>query len=158
MRPVTKVAVAGVGGLFAITTGLVAFIAGHEGTKAVGYLDPVGIPTVCTGHTATAVVGERRTQAECADLLRDDLSEAAMGLRCVKVPVTEGQFNAFVSFVFNVGAGNFCSSTMVRKLNAGDYVGACRELPKWVYAKGQKLPGLVRRRAEEMRMCLEGLE
>ena len=64
---------------------------------------------------------------------------------------------ALGSFVYNVGAGNFQSSTLLRKAKAGDLVGACNELPRWVYAKGQKLNGLVRRREAERQLCLEGL-
>jgi lysozyme len=60
---------------------------------------------------------------------------------------------ASVSFAYNVGAQAFCGSTMARKLRAGDMPGACAELSRWVYAKGELLPGLVRRRAAERAMC-----
>ena len=64
---------------------------------------------------------------------------------------------ALVSFTYNIGGQAFCSSTLVRKLNAGDTVGACNELSRWTRAKGIELPGLVKRRAAERAMCLQGL-
>nr|WP_276554179.1 lysozyme [Cupriavidus gilardii] len=95
--------------------------------------------------------GEDRVRAGRGDVL----GEANAGVNsCVRVPLTDGQRTAFVSFTYNVGRGAFCGSTLVRKLNAGDYVGACNELPRWVYAKGVKLPGLVNRREQERALCL----
>lgn len=67
----------------------------------------------------------------------------------VKVGLTQNQFDALVSFVFNVGATNFSKSTLLRKLNAGDYEGAADEFHRWKHQKGKVLRGLVRRRAEE---------
>jgi lysozyme len=67
----------------------------------------------------------------------------------VKRPLNQNQWDALVSFVYNVGAGNFISSTMLKLLNQGDYKGAAGEFPKWVHTNGQINPGLVRRRAAE---------
>jgi lysozyme len=64
---------------------------------------------------------------------------------------------AYTSFTYNVGVGAFEKSTLLRKLNGGDRVAACNELPRWVYARGVKLPGLVNRRREEQALCLSGL-
>jgi lysozyme len=61
-----------------------------------------------------------------------------------------------VSFAYNVGGGNYCGSTLVRKLNAGDTAGACNELTRWTRAKGIVLPGLVKRREAERQLCLQG--
>lgn len=119
------------------------------------YLDPVGIPTACFGSTHNVRLGHTYSLEQCHDLLAKDLLEANAAVNsCVRVPLTEGQRTALVSFTYNVGAGNFCGSTLLRKLNTGDYVGACNELPRWVYAKGVKLPGLVKRRQQERRVCL----
>ena len=76
---------------------------------------------------------------------------------CVAVYVPKDSAVAFVSFASNAGAPNFCRSTLNKKLNAGDLAGACNELPRWVYAQGIKLPGLVNRRADERALCLKGL-
>jgi len=135
----------------------VALVSYFEGRELIGYFDPVGIPTVCYGHTATAVVGQQRTSEECEQLLAQDLgfALAAVDKQLPSLPPLTRA--ALGSFVFNVGAGNFNSSTLLRKAKSGDLVGACSELPRWVYAGGRQLTGLVRRRAAERELCLRGL-
>lgn len=133
----------------------VPLVAAFEGLRQTAYLDPVGIPTACFGATKGVRLGQVYTREQCDDLLAKDVLEANAGVSsCVRVPLSEGQRTALVSFAYNVGRGKFCGSTLVRKLNAGDYVGACNELPRWVYAKGVKLPGLVNRREQERALCL----
>ncbi len=126
----------------------------YEGTILKGYRDPIGIVTACTGHTKTAQLGKKYTQAECDKLLQDDLLEHAEGVKkCLKYQVRDYQLTAFVSFAYNVGVPTFCASTLARKFNAGDVAGACAELSRWVWAGSQVLPGLVTRRAEERKIC-----
>jgi len=141
-----------------VATGIgaaVPLVATFEGLRQRAYLDPVGIPTACFGATKGVRLGQVYTREQCDNLLARDLLEANAGVdACVRVPLTEGQRTALVSFAYNVGRGNLCGSTLARKLNAGDYVGACNELPRWVYAKGMKLPGLVKRREQERALCL----
>jgi lysozyme len=124
-----------------------------EGTEQKVYLDPVGIPTVCTGHTATVTsrdVGKTFSDAQCATLLKADTGAAQAAVRrLVLVPVSQGQYDALVSFTFNVGGGALGSSTLLRKLNAGDCHGAAAEFPRWNKARGRVLPGLTARRAWE---------
>ncbi|NSX05107.1 lysozyme [Cupriavidus gilardii] len=133
----------------------VPLVAAFEGLRQRAYLDPVGIPTACFGTTKGVRLGQVYTSEQCDNLLARDLLTANVDVdACVRVPLTDGQRTALVSFTYNVGRGNFCGSTLVRKLNAGDYVGACNELPRWVYAKGVKLPGLVNRREQERALCL----
>lgn len=129
----------------------VASIQKHEGTLTRAYRDPVGIPTVCTGHTGPEVrVGADYTKEQCAELLRADTLVAQQAVKSlVKVPVTQGQYDVLVSFTFNVGRGNLAGSTLLRKLNAGDCIGAANEFSKWTYARGKQLPGLVIRRADD---------
>lgn len=74
--------------------------------------------------------------------------------RTVRVPLRDHERAAVISFIYNVGEGNFYKSTMLKKLNRGDIAGACNELPKWVYAKGKRLQGLVNRREDERLVCL----
>lgn len=128
-------------------------IVSNEGVEHKVYLDPVNVPTVCAGHTATVDagdVGEEYTDAQCAELLRADTRTAQAGVaRLVKVPITQNQYDALVDFVFNVGEGNLASSTLLRKLNSGDCRGAAAEFPRWNKAKGKVLKGLVTRRAWE---------
>lgn len=133
---------------------LLAYVPSFEGMVLRGYKDPIGIVTACAGHTKTAVLGRPYSREECTALLEQDLVEHAKGLQqCVTVPLNAGQTGAFVSFTYNVGVGAFCRSTMARKLNAGDYDGACAELSKWTRAGGRVLPGLVKRRATERAIC-----
>lgn len=127
-----------------------------EGTVHKTYVDAVGVLTACTGHTGRDVKpGMTFTQAQCDELLAGDLEshDADIG-KCIKVPVADHERAAYLSFAFNVGATAFCGSTMLKKLNAGDHVGACNELLRWVYAGGRELAGLVKRRQRERTMCL----
>ena len=134
---------------------VVPTVAYFEGTELKTYRDPVGIPTACTGHTGPEVkMGQTYTREQCDDLLATDLFKHDADIqRCISVPLTPGQHAAFLSFAFNVGASKFCTSTLSRKLNAGDYAGACAELSRWVYAGGRKLTGLVKRRNAERALC-----
>lgn len=134
-----------------------AVVMQHEGLRLVTYRDPVGVLTACYGHTGPDVrPGQRYTRAQCKQLLEADLARHAQALACIRQPLTDGQKAAFVSFAYNVGAEKFCGSTLVAKANAGDMAGACAELSRWVYARGQRLPGLVKRRAAERAMCEGG--
>ena len=134
------------------------FVAGWEGIENKAYKDAVGVTTICSGHTATAEMGQVKTDAECEALLRQDLSKAFMVVALhVNVEMPVERWVALASFVFNVGEGNFARSTLLRKLNAGDTVGACNELRRWVYAGGRKLKGLERRREAERALCLQGV-
>lgn len=140
---------------------LVSLVGGFEGLRTVAYLDPVGIPTVCFGETKGVKLGDRYTKEECKDMLKESLVEHERGMRkCLGRPddIPDLTYGAFLSFTYNVGVGAFCKSTMARKANAGDLVGACNELPRWTKAKGITLPGLVTRREEEKKMCLDGLK
>ena len=135
-----------------------AVVASFEGLRTTAYLDPIGIPTICYGHTATAKIGDSKTQAECKEQLSKDLLIAIQDVESrVKVDMTVERRAALVSFVYNVGGTKFGNSTLLKKLNAGDTRGACAELSKWVYAGGVKLRGLVARRAEERQLCEVGL-
>ena len=128
-------------------------IKSHEGLRTTAYKDPVGVWTIGYGHTGTAKPGQKITEAQAEQLLRQDVGWAEAAVRKnVKVPLTQGQFDALVSFTFNLGAGALSRSTLLKKLNAGDYAGAQAEFGKFVHAGGRVLPGLVRRRNEEAQM------
>jgi lysozyme len=134
---------------------LLAFVPRQEGVVLHTYRDPVGIATACAGHTGPDVrPGMTFTLAECREMLAVDLTEKAQAVqRCVTVPITDGELAAYTSFAFNEGEGAFCSSTLLRKLNAGDHAGACAELSRWTLGGGRVLPGLVSRRAAERALC-----
>lgn len=141
----------------AAAAGALTLIAGYEGLRQSPYLDSVGVPTVCYGHTGT-VQNRWYPISECEQLLTQDVSKAAAAVnRLVVVPIQQPTFDALVSFTYNVGEGNLSRSTLLRKLNSGDTRGACDELSKWVYAGKQKLRGLERRREAERALCLQGV-
>lgn len=136
----------------------VPLVARYEGTVQTTYRDPIGIITACTGHTGPELaLGQTFTREQCEDMLYRDLLKHTAALECVRSPMTDGQKAAFLSFAFNVGNGAFCGSTLTRKANAGDMLGACAELSRWTYAGGKQLPGLVNRRAAERQLCERGL-
>jgi lysozyme len=133
-----------------------------EGIRQVAYYDPPGILTVCRGHTGADVIkGKIYSLAECDAFMTADMRKAIENVdRCVPgLPV-----NVLASFgdaVFNLGPKIACStknSTAARMLKAGDYVGACNQLPRWNKARilgvMVTLPGLTNRRAEEREVCL----
>ncbi len=135
-----------------------AVVAYYEGKENRAYRDPVGIVTICYGHTTTARLGQTHTDEECDRLLQADLGKAFEAVdRYVRVPLPVERRAALASFVYNVGEGAFKNSTLLRKLNQGDIAGACKELDRWIYAKGQVLPGLVKRRSTERELCEVGL-
>lgn len=134
-------------------------IANFEGFSEKAYIPVAGdVPTIGFGSTEGVKMGDTITVPKAIERLHRDTekAESAIG-RCVKVPISQGEFDAFTSFAFNVGAEAFCSSTLVKKLNSGDYAGACQELKRWVYVDGRRVQGLVNRREAEYRLCM-GLE
>lgn len=131
----------------------------YEGEVLQVYKDPIGLLTACSGHTGAELrLGITFTKEQCQELLKADLRVAEKGVdRCLKVPVDYRTKAALISFTLNTGAGNFCSSTLVKLANAGKIKEACEQLPRWVYAKKRKLPGLVTRREAEKSLCLLGV-
>lgn len=122
-----------------------------EGVRLEAYRDAVGIWTIGYGHTGPDVyAGLTITQADAEELLRRDAHYAALGVKaCVSVPLSQHQFDALVDFTFNCGLEALRTSTLLRKLNAGDYAGADAEFSKWDHAGGKVLSGLTKRRAAE---------
>lgn len=136
----------------------IALVAAWEGRSLIAYADPVGIPTICEGYTHGVKLGDVATPARCDELTRQEVVKAlAVVEGSTPQALPDGVRVALASFVYNVGPGAYRGSTLLRKLRAGDLVGACRELPRWVYAGGKRLRGLERRRAAEMAVCLSDL-
>lgn len=132
-----------------------AFIAKHEGLRTSAYLDPVNVPTICYGATEGVKMGQKKTVEECNILLEKDVMRFERDvLKLVKVPLTENQLISITSFTYNVGVGNFKSSTLLKRLNACNYQGAANEFIRWKYAKGKVLPGLIKRRADERELFI----
>lgn len=127
-----------------------------EGLRLEAYQDSVRVWTIGYGHTREVRVGQVITEKEAEGLLREDLDEFERGVLYATSPVklTQGQFDALVSFSFNLGLGSLNSSTLLKKLKAGDASGASFEFQRWVYADAKKLPGLVKRREAERQLFI----
>lgn len=125
-----------------------------EGFSATSYKCPAGVQTIGYGTTRikgkAVTAGQSCTKEEAEQYLRDDLQTFAQAIkRVVKVPLTDNQFSALLSFTYNLGVGALEGSTLLRRLNDGNYAAARNEFFKWVNAGGKPLPGLVKRRAAE---------
>ena len=128
----------------------VALIKKFEGCELSSYQCSAGVFTIGYGHTLGVEDGDSCTQEEADQMLVDDLEEFENYVNdIVETELTQNEFDALVSFSFNVGLGNFQSSTLRSKLNRKDYEGAANEFWKWRRAGGRILPGLVKRRADE---------
>ena len=149
-----KIFAAGGAGAIAIAGVLVAHFEPGR-VRGRPYIDPAGVLTVCDGHTGPDIDPSRiYTDAECDAWRETDLAQADAAIqRLVIVPLNDWQRAALIDFVYNVGAGNLAKSTLLRRLNAGDYDGACDEYRRWVYAGGRRLPGLVTRREVDAWVC-----
>ncbi len=131
-------------------------IKSFEGLRLSAYKCPADVWTIGYGTTAGVKPGQTITKERAEELLRDDVKRFEdQVLRLVKVPLTQGQLDALVSFTYNLGAANLGNSTLLRLLNAGDYKGAAAQFDRWTNAGGKELPGLVKRRAAE-RALFEG--
>lgn len=131
-----------------------------EGCSLVAYPDPgTGAEpyTIGYGHTGRDVKkGMTITQSQANSWLASDIEKAATIVAAnVKVPITQNQFDALVDFCFNVGAGNFAASSLLRLLNAGKYAEAAVQFDRWNLAAGKILPGLVRRRIAERQLFMK---
>lgn len=145
-------------GAIAIAAALITGPTGNDGLEGVRYdpyQDVVGVWTVCWGHTGKDIIlGKTYTKAECQALLDKDLNAVARQINpYINVRIPETTRGALYSFVYNVGAGSFSKSTLLRKLNAGDVESACKELQRWTYAGGQQWKGLITRREIERTVC-----
>lgn len=127
-----------------------------EGLELKAYKDSVGVLTVGWGSTGSHVTaGMTITKEQAEQLLKKDLECFEKGVSdLVKVKLTQNQFDALVSFSFNLGLGNLKSSTLLKKLNASDYTGASKEFERWNRAGGKVLAGLTRRRIAERDLFL----
>lgn len=123
-----------------------------EGLVLRPYRDPIGIMTVCYGETRAEM--REYSPASCQALLVSSLQKHGEAIvPCLPATLPANVLASVISFAYNVGPQAFCGSTMAKKLKAGDIHGACNELPRWVYAGEKVLPGLVKRRQAEKRMC-----
>ncbi len=128
----------------------------QEGFRGRTYLDVAGFPTIGYGHRLTAPEIESGkyshgiSDAQATEILAADVHDAEQAVgRLVKVPLTQGRFDALVDFCFNLGSGRLASSTLLKVLNAGRYADAAEQLLRWDQAGGQECPALKARRQAE---------
>jgi lysozyme len=140
----------------ALSASALVSIAAWEGYRGNAYRDIVGVPTIGFGTTKGVKIGDTIDPVRALQRKMDDVQKFEGALKtCVKVPLHQHEYDAFLSLAYNIGPGAFCGSTLVRKLNAQDYEGACREILRWNRAGGQVVQGLANRREAEFKTCMK---
>lgn len=143
----------------AISGAALISLALHEGYRSTAYDDGVGVQTIGFGETKNVRRGDTTTVERALVRLGASVSEHEARLRdCIgDVPLYQGEWDAYVSWTYNVGTSAACGSSLVKKLRSSppDYVGACAELLRWTRAGGRELQGLVTRRKAEFKQCIE---
>lgn len=126
------------------------FIQTFEGTELNAYNDVGNVLTICTGSTKNVFIGQKATLKECEARLQEDATYAGDAIKkYTYVRLSQDQYDALVSFVFNVGPNAYRKSTLLKKLNAGECLAAAKEFLRWDKVQGQKVRGLSRRRQAE---------
>ncbi|NER97633.1 MAG: lysozyme [Symploca sp. SIO1B1] len=145
------------------------FIAGHEGIRLNLYNDPAGHCTIGVGHlvhfgncnqteSSELEFLNGISEEQAYEILREDAQEAVNAvIQYISVPLNQAQFDALVSFTFNLGSGSLQSSDLRQRLNNGEYDAVPEELNRWIYSNGTIYPGLVRRRKEEGILFRDGI-
>lgn len=144
-----------------VSSSLAASVATYEGFRPVAYRPlPQDVLTYGSGFTrrpdgSPVQAGDTISIEQNKIRLRKELSTFKSSIaKCITVPLTENEAEAYISLSFNIGTQAFCKSTLVKKLNAYDYEGACKEILKWDMFKGKQLKGLTNRRVKEYKQCL----
>ncbi len=156
MSTAKKAGAAGAGAIMLATV----FIMPWEGLWTTAKVDTIGTGrpvTVCYGETEGIKLGEHFTKEQCSEMLKKKLPRYAAEIApCIKVPISDKEWAAYISFAYNVGSAGFCRSSAAARLNRGDHSGACDALMQWTRAQGRVVKGLVNRRTAERKLCLEG--
>lgn len=144
-------AVAGI----ALSASALVGIASWEGYVEKAYQDIVGVWTIGFGTTAGVKPNQSTTPVAALQRKIDDIQKFEGALKeCVTVPLHQHEYDAYISLAYNIGPTAFCNSSLVRKLNAGDYEGSCKEILRWNRAGGQVVKGLDNRRKAEYQLCI----
>ena len=130
-------------------------IATHEGYSDQAIIPIKGdVPTIGFGSTEGVKLGDKTNPVQALQRTMRDIEKMESAVKkCVKVPLYQHEYDAYVSLAYNIGTGNFCDSTLVKKLNQQDYVGACKEILRWDRAGGRVIKGLTIRRQAEYEKC-----
>jgi lysozyme len=149
MRTRTKVATLGASAVFIVS------LAMEESFVGRAYQDIVGVWTIGFGTTENVKPGDTITPVQALQRKLSDVQKFEGALKsCVRVPLAQNEYDSFLSLAYNIGPTAFCKSTLVAKLNAGDYSGACKEILRWNKAGGRVVKGLVNRREREYKHCM----
>ena len=138
-----------------ISESMIAVIKKFEGLRLKAYKCPAGVFTIGYGHTENVFADSEISELMADQILRKDLQKFEQTINDLDLPLLQCEFDALVSFVFNVGIGNFNKSTLKKLLSQKKFFYAAKEFDKWVFAGGKKLPGLQNRRNKE-RKIFEG--
>jgi lysozyme len=138
-----------------ISESMIAVIKKFEGLRLKAYKCPAGVYTIGYGHTENVFADSEISELMADQILRKDLEKFEQTINNLDLPLLQCEFDALVSFVFNVGIGNFNKSTLKKLLLQKKFFYAAKEFDKWVFAGGKKLPGLQNRRNKE-RKIFEG--
>lgn len=131
----------------------IALIKEFEGLRLKAYKCPGGVWTIGYGHTDGVRPGMVISERQAEDFLKAELIAFEKYLNDLRLAINQNQFDALISFIYNVGTGNFSSSTMLRKVKTNPLDNSIMdEFLRWVYSKGRVLPGLQRRRLAEMKL------
>jgi GH24 family phage-related lysozyme (muramidase) len=147
--------------VLALSASALLIIAMHEGFSPTPYKDTAGVVTNGFGN-ATIEPSKPVTVLKALDDLKLNTSRTGKKVsQCLNANVTQGQYDSYISFAYNVGTTKFCNSTMLKKANAGDREGSCAEFDKWMYVAGKdcrikssNCSGIAKRREEEKQLCL----
>ena len=141
--------------LLAFSAAALVGLVGYESYTSTAVIPiPGDVPTIGFGTTEGVRLGDKTTPpAALARTLQDVQQFEGAIRRCVKVPLHQHEYDAYTQLAYNIGSGAFCSSTLVRLLNAGDYAGACAQISRWNRAGGREVRGLTIRRAKERALC-----
>ena len=143
-------------GALALSAAGLVHIAMQEGYREVAYIPvPGDVPTIGFGTTEGVKLGDKITPPKALQRSLADIGKYEGAIKaCVNVPLYQREYDAYTSLGYNIGTGAFCGSTLVKKLNAGNYTGACEAILAWDKFKGKPLAGLTKRRQAEYRMCV----
>lgn len=143
---------------------LIKFFEASDVVRLKAYLDTGGVPTIGWGTTVypngkRVKIGDVCTEEEAEEFLRNDLKIAVQGVKSVvKVEISQSIFDALVSFVYNIGIGQFRSSTMLKLINEEKFALASQQFARWKFDNGKEQPGLAKRRAAEQKLFNEGIK
>ncbi len=117
------------------------------------------VPTYGFGTTDGVKMGDKTDPISSVKLALRDVNKFEGAIKqCVKVPLSQTEYDAWVKFTYNIGSSAFCNSTAVRLLNQGEYKAACDQMLRWVFVGPNKVQGLVNRRQKEHALCISGLQ